>query len=113
LPEWGQAPFFTGNQVFMIQNAWHVHKFGGSSLSDAQCFSRVANILLAEPGVRQAVIVSAMGGMTDALLTLVSQAEKSADTIEAGLQANRRYIASGLSRRCGGRPEPGPGRGFW
>ncbi len=79
----------------MIQNAWHVHKFGGSSLSDAPCFRRVADILLAESTVRLAVIVSAMGGMTDALLTLVSSAEKSADTIEAGLQAiEARYVST-------------------
>ena len=64
----------------MTDNAWQVHKFGGTSLADATCFRRVAEILLAEAAdhPRQAVIVSAMGGMTDALLNLVSAAEKSA-----------------------------------
>jgi len=89
----------------MIQNAWHVHKFGGSSLSDAPCFRRVANILLAEPTVRQAVIVSAMGGMTDALLTLVSSAEKSADTIEAGLQSIEARYVSTVQELIEGAPE--------
>jgi len=77
----------------MNQNAWQVHKFGGSSLADAQCFRRVADILMAPPPVRQAVIVSALGGMTDALLTLVAAAEASANSIEAGLRAiEDRYV---------------------
>jgi aspartokinase/homoserine dehydrogenase 1 len=83
----GASPIFEGNRILMSQIAWQVHKFGGSSLSDARCFRRVADILLAEPADRHAVVVSAMGGMTDALLTLVSAAEKSADSIGSGLQA--------------------------
>ena len=73
----------------MTETAWQVHKFGGSSLADATCFRRVAGILLdeAKTAPRQAVIVSAMGGMTDALLHLVTAAEQSADTIPAGLEA--------------------------
>jgi len=79
----------------MSQNAWHVHKFGGSSLADAQCYRRVASILLAESVDRQAVVVSAMGGVTDALLNLVAAAEKSADAIEPGLRAiETRYTAT-------------------
>jgi aspartokinase/homoserine dehydrogenase 1 len=53
-----------------------VHKFGGSSLADARCFRRVADIVLGQPDDhRLAVVVSAMGGMTDALLALVARAE--------------------------------------
>ena len=89
----------------MIQNAWQVHKFGGSSLSDARCFRRVASILLAEPADRQAVVVSAMGGMTDALLTLVSSAEKSADSIEAGLQAIEARYESTVHELIGQSPQ--------
>lgn len=51
---------------------WKFHKFGGSSLADADCFRRVAELMLAEPGEQTGVVVSAMGGMTDALLGLVS-----------------------------------------
>ncbi len=79
----------------MTQNAWQVHKFGGSSLTDARCFHRVANILMTNPADRQAVVVSAMGGMTDALLNLVAAAEKSAESIDAGLRAiEERYVAT-------------------
>ncbi len=88
----------------MTQNAWHVHKFGGSSLTDAACFRRVANILMAESVPRQAVVVSAMGGMTDALLNLVSAAEKSPGSIEPGLELiDARYVAT-VEALIGGTP---------
>lgn len=58
---------------------WKIHKFGGSSLSDAACFQRVANILAGEqkasPGTRLGVVVSAMYGMTDDLYKLSMLAE--------------------------------------
>ncbi|MDZ4812165.1 MAG: bifunctional aspartate kinase/homoserine dehydrogenase I [Pseudomonadota bacterium] len=50
------------------------HKFGGSSMRDAECIRGVAGILLARVGERQIVVVSAMQGMTDALIDLVQQA---------------------------------------
>jgi aspartokinase/homoserine dehydrogenase 1 len=76
----------------MEQNGWRVHKFGGSSLFDADCFRRVAAILLEDTAPRQAVVVSAMGGMTDALLHLVSVAENSPAEIATKLDAiGQRY----------------------
>jgi len=71
----------------MSHSGWQVHKFGGSSLADAECFRRVADILLCDAAERQAAVVSAMGGMTDALLRLVATAEKAPDEIGAGLEA--------------------------
>jgi aspartokinase/homoserine dehydrogenase 1 len=56
--------------------AWVVHKFGGSSVADAQCFARVAAIIESQPGERVAVVLSACKGVTDALLRLVTLAEK-------------------------------------
>ncbi len=73
----------------MAKNEWQVHKFGGTSLADAECFRRVGEILLAGTGKRQAVVVSAMGGMTDALLDMVASAENSAD----GIMGDLRVIA--------------------
>src|SRR5258708_23674970 len=55
---------------------WVVHKFGGSSVADAQCFSRVAAIIESQPGQRLAVVLSACRGVTDALLQLVALAER-------------------------------------
>ena len=59
-----------------MDNSWKIHKFGGSSLADAECFRRVANLLLDYKDPRIGVVVSAMGGMTDALLRLVMLAEQ-------------------------------------
>ena len=55
---------------------WVVHKFGGSSVADADCFRRVAAILESLPGARLAVVLSACRGVTDALLRLVALAER-------------------------------------
>ena len=54
---------------------WKIHKFGGSSLANAECFRRVARIVLGGPGKRVGVVVSAMRGMTDALIELAILAE--------------------------------------
>jgi aspartokinase/homoserine dehydrogenase 1 len=70
-------------------SAWVVHKFGGSSVADADCFKRVANILEAlEPG-RLGVVLSACRGVTDALLGLVTRAEAQDDTWRGDLDALR------------------------
>ena len=42
-------------------NAWVVHKFGGSSVADAACFRKVADILESQPSPRLAVVLSAWG----------------------------------------------------
>jgi aspartokinase/homoserine dehydrogenase 1 len=55
---------------------WIVHKFGGSSVADAGCFRRVAEIVEASANAREAVVLSACRGVTDALLGLVMLAEK-------------------------------------
>ena len=59
-----------------MDTRWKIHKFGGSSLGDADCFRRVAALLLDYPDLRLGVVVSAMGGMTDALLRLAALAEQ-------------------------------------
>jgi len=83
----------------MAGKGWRVHKFGGTSLADPTCFRQVADILLnGEVGHQdagQVVVVSAMGGMTNALLGLVQAAEQSADNIPTGLEAiSVRYEAT-------------------
>ena len=63
----------------MTSSHWKIHKFGGSSLADAECFKRVgrivADIYQADPGVNLGIVVSAMGGTTDKLLRLAVLAE--------------------------------------
>ena len=52
--------------------SWTVHKFGGTSLADAECFRRVADIVLDQSPGNRAVVVSAAAGVTDVLLELIS-----------------------------------------
>ena len=58
-----------------------VMKFGGTSVEDAAAFRRVAEIVGKRRDLRPVVVVSAMSGMTDALLESVNTA------IEFGTQA--------------------------
>jgi len=71
----------------LAKDRWKIHKFGGSSLADADCFTRVAGLMIERPGDRIGVVVSAMGGMTNALLDLASQAERDDGAYDAGLNA--------------------------
>jgi aspartokinase/homoserine dehydrogenase 1 len=71
---------------------WIVHKFGGSSVADAACFRRVADIVEASPEAgavdsREAVVLSACRGVTDALLALVSLAERPDGDFMSALEA--------------------------
>ena len=68
---------------------WVVHKFGGSSVADAACFRRVADILDSQQTGRIGVVLSACKGVTDALLGLVAQAERQDAGYAAGLEALR------------------------
>lgn len=77
------------------ENHWVVHKFGGTSLANADCFRQVSALLQAAPEARQAVVVSAMGGMTNALLALITAAEQDRTEIQPAVDAIRdRYSAA-------------------
>jgi aspartokinase/homoserine dehydrogenase 1 len=69
--------------------SWVVHKFGGSSVADAACFARVAAIVEGQAGQKQAVVLSACKGVTDALLQLVQSAERQDESWRSGLAALR------------------------
>jgi aspartokinase/homoserine dehydrogenase 1 len=78
---------------------WVVHKFGGSSVADADCFRRVATILDSLPAHRLGVVLSACRGVTDALLRLVSLAEGQDDSYRgeiASLRVRHAAIAETL-----------------
>ncbi len=78
---------------------WIVHKFGGSSVADAGCFRRVADIIEASANPREAVVLSACRGVTDALLALVNLAERpGADYLAAieALQGRHHALAAEL-----------------
>jgi aspartokinase/homoserine dehydrogenase 1 len=62
---------------------WVVHKFGGTSVADAGCFRKVAQLVAARSERNLAVVVSAMRGVTDQLLEVVDQAARGADWTKA------------------------------
>ena len=51
-----------------MMNPWVIHKFGGTSLADADRYRHVVEILRAQNGSRKAIVVSAMSKVTDGLL---------------------------------------------
>ena len=65
--------------------SWVVHKFGGSSVADAECFRRVADIIESQPPGPQGIVLSACRGVTDALLRLVQLAEQQDESYRAEL----------------------------
>ena len=84
-----------------------VHKFGGTSVADAQCFQQVARVIEQRPERRRLVVVSAMAGITDALVRAVEVAGKR-DLAYRDIMAevgarHRRTIAAMLSADEAGR----------
>ncbi|HET8783453.1 MAG TPA: lysine-sensitive aspartokinase 3 [Pyrinomonadaceae bacterium] len=62
-------------------------KFGGTSVADAHAFENVARIVASQRSVAPVVVVSAMGGVTDALLAAtVAAGEGRADEAIASLE---------------------------
>ncbi|HCR32587.1 MAG TPA: bifunctional aspartate kinase/homoserine dehydrogenase I, partial [Stenotrophomonas sp.] len=53
-----------------------VHKFGGTSVANAERYRHVAGLLLARPEPLQVTVVSAMKGVTDALIELAQLAAR-------------------------------------
>jgi len=72
---------------------FRVHKFGGSSVADADCMIRVARILEDDAEPQLAVVLSACRGVTDVLLTLVDHAARQQDTDRALQSLRDRHLA--------------------
>ncbi len=69
---------------------WTIHKFGGSSLADADCIAHVAGLLADRPqDDGQAVVVSAMAGVTNRLLGLAQLAAGAGEDWHAGFEELR------------------------
>src|SRR5215213_3140884 len=67
---------------------WTVHKFGGTSLADADRYRAACEIILSErSGERVAVVVSAMSGVTNALIEAVNLAAAQDESYLQKLQA--------------------------
>ncbi|HET8783438.1 MAG TPA: aspartate kinase, partial [Pyrinomonadaceae bacterium] len=67
---------------------WTVHKFGGTSLADADRYRSASEIILSQrSGVRVAVVVSAMSGVTNSLIESVNLAATNDDSYLQILEA--------------------------
>lgn len=88
-------------------NPYRVFKFGGSSVANSSCFRQVAALVQNENHQPLAVVVSAMGGMTDQLLNLIGIAESGADDFRQPIaQIVSRYeLATGALLAPGDRRE--------
>jgi aspartokinase/homoserine dehydrogenase 1 len=66
---------------------WIVHKFGGTSVADAERYRAAAEIVLSRgPGERAAIVVSAMSGVTNSLIQSVELAASHHTSYLAKLQ---------------------------
>ena len=64
-----------------MSEGWTVHKFGGTSLADADRYRAACEIVLSQiAGERVAVVVSAMSGVTNALIEAVNLAAAQDDS---------------------------------
>lgn len=76
----------------MSGKQFKIHKFGGSSLANAECIARVGQIIAGMPEAKIGVVVSAMSGMTDQLIALPALAELDGDELQSSLHdIGRRY----------------------
>src|SRR5690554_6930207 len=75
---------------FIVNSAkWAVHKFGGTSVANAERYQHVGQVLAGQAEqqdhARQAVVVSAMSGVTNALIELVNLAIQRDESYKARL----------------------------
>jgi len=76
-----------------------VLKFGGTSVADAAAIRRVVHIVSGRQGART-VVVSALAGVTDALLEISRRAAHDVDAALAALVAITARLARSQRRRC-------------
>jgi len=71
-----------------MSTGWTVHKFGGTSVADADRYRAACEIVLSQrSGERVAVVVSAMSGVTNALIEAVNLASAQDDSYLQKLEA--------------------------
>ncbi|SJL84751.1 bifunctional aspartate kinase/homoserine dehydrogenase II [Vibrio palustris] len=68
-----------------------LHKFGGSSLADAECYQRVAQILCDYSHSNDLIVVSAAGKTTNRLITFIEELSKDGRLAHETLLALRQY----------------------
>ena len=77
----------------MATPSWIVHKFGGTSVANAERYRNVATIMRKEPGPNKAIVVSAMAKVTDSLIELMDLARRRDPSYRTKLEdLTRRHV---------------------
>src|ERR1700722_4815661 len=75
------------NKVRKMITKWQVHKFGGTSVGNAERYKGVTEIVISlDRKVPPAIVVSAMKGVTDKLINLSHKAQKKDASYVADLE---------------------------
>lgn len=81
-----------------MTHARQLHKFGGSSLADPECYLRVASILKSYSKSEDLVVVSAAGKTTNRLISFVQALSKDGRVAHETLQGLRHYQAELITK---------------
>jgi len=88
------------DRVKGARSGWRVHKFGGSSFADPECYAFIAGLINSFEG-KNLIVVSAMNGITNLLYSICARAKEGAfaDSKEWSLLQSR--ILGVISLRLG------------
>jgi len=70
------------DRVKGARSGWRVHKFGGSSFADPECYDFVASLVNSFEG-KNLIVVSAMNGITNLLYSICDRAKESPNFAES------------------------------
>ncbi|KAL2622517.1 hypothetical protein R1flu_002722 [Riccia fluitans] len=92
----------TKEVVFPQGDTWSVHKFGGTCVGSTERISNVAGIIVDDPSVRKAVVVSAMSKVTDMMYDLLYKAQSRDDSYLEALDTIEQKHRSTATALLGG-----------
>jgi aspartokinase/homoserine dehydrogenase 1 len=75
------------------RSALAIYKFGGAALADGRCIHRAAALVAARAGAPTLIVVSALAGVTDALIAVAHAAARGATVGEDIARLRNRHLA--------------------
>jgi len=88
------------DRVKGARSGWHVHKFGGSTFADPECYSFVANLVDSFPG-KNLIVVSAMSGITNLLYSICARAAEGNFVDSEEWATLQRRISAAITKKLG------------
>ena len=82
-----------------------LHKFGGSSLANAECYQRVVKILTQYSSENDLVVVSAAGKTTNKLIAFLAALEKDGRIAHENLQEIKQFQSELIQQLIAGQPK--------